>query len=193
MEQPEGFKVSGSENKVLCLKKALYSLKQAGLAWWNILNDSMKELGFEQIKSDPDIFLYKRKGSLIVVAIVYVDNAVFCGPSKAIVDEIKGHFIRKWECQDLDEATEFLHICIKRHGHKIDIDQCAYLNKVIEHFGLQNANSTPCYDSLAMLSFFLGLLFLFTDDTSVFTNCLMLSYNYSLSVITITPPSNVIT
>ena len=32
---------------------------------------------------------------------------------------------------------------IKRHGHKINIDQHAYLDKVVEHFGLQNANSTP--------------------------------------------------
>ena len=32
---------------------------------------------------------------------------------------------------------------IKCHGHKIYIDQCTYLNKIIEHFGLQNANSTP--------------------------------------------------
>ena len=55
----------------------------------------MKELGFEWIKSDLGIFFYKRKGSLMVVAIVYVDNAIFCGPFKAIVDEIKGHFMRK--------------------------------------------------------------------------------------------------
>ena len=96
MEQPEGFKILGSKNKVLCLKKALYGLKQAGLTWWNALNDSMKELGFEQIKSDPGIFLYKRKGSLMAVAIVYVDDAVFCGPSKAIIDKIKEHFVRTW-------------------------------------------------------------------------------------------------
>jgi Reverse transcriptase (RNA-dependent DNA polymerase) len=32
MEQPEGFKVKGQENKVLCLCHALYSLKQAVLA-----------------------------------------------------------------------------------------------------------------------------------------------------------------
>ena len=68
------------------------------LAWWNALNYSIKELCFEQIKSDPGIFLYKRKGSLIVVVIVYVDNIVFCGLSRAITDEIKGHFMRKWKC-----------------------------------------------------------------------------------------------
>jgi Reverse transcriptase (RNA-dependent DNA polymerase) len=33
IEQPEGFKVKGQEDKVLCLCCALYSLKQAALAW----------------------------------------------------------------------------------------------------------------------------------------------------------------
>ncbi len=32
MEQPEGFKVKGQEGKVLCLKHAIYGLKQAALA-----------------------------------------------------------------------------------------------------------------------------------------------------------------
>ena len=50
-----------------------------------------------------------------------------------------------------------------------------------------------CHNSLATLFFFLGLPFFFTDDTSIFTNCLILLYNYSSSVIMITPPSNVIT
>jgi len=33
MEQPEGFKLPGKENKVWRLCKALYGLKQAGLSW----------------------------------------------------------------------------------------------------------------------------------------------------------------
>ena len=32
MCQPKGFIARGQESKVICLKKALYSLKQAGLA-----------------------------------------------------------------------------------------------------------------------------------------------------------------
>ena len=32
---------------------------------------------------------------------------------------------------------------IKRHGCKINIDQCTYPDKVIECFGLQNTNTTP--------------------------------------------------
>ena len=34
-------------------------------------------------------------------------------------------------------------MCIKCHGHKIYIDQHAYLDKIIKCFGLQNTNSTP--------------------------------------------------
>jgi hypothetical protein len=46
MEQPESYKASGKEHKVLRLHKALYGLKQAGLTWWRMLDRSMKNLGF---------------------------------------------------------------------------------------------------------------------------------------------------
>ncbi len=45
MEQPEGFKIPGQQNKVMCLKKAIYRLKQAALAWWIVLDKSMSSLG----------------------------------------------------------------------------------------------------------------------------------------------------
>jgi hypothetical protein len=48
MEQPEGFKVPGhkNKNKVMCLKKAIYGLKQAALAWWKVLDASMARIGY---------------------------------------------------------------------------------------------------------------------------------------------------
>ena len=44
MEQPEGFKDPKQKNKVMCLKKAIYGLKQAALAWWKALDKSMATL-----------------------------------------------------------------------------------------------------------------------------------------------------
>ena len=145
MKQPKGFRVPGQEHKVLHLLHALYGLKQAGLTWWETLNESMKELRFEHLKSDTGIFLYWKEGTNIVVAIVHVNDALFCGSIKAIVDEIKGLSKKKWECRDLDPATSFLNMQIKHDGRKILIDQCSYLEKVLEHFGMQNAKitSTP--------------------------------------------------
>ena len=97
MKQPEGFAVKGQEHKVLHLKHALYGLKQARLAWWETLDKSMKDLGFEHLKSNAGIFLYKRKGTTTIIAIVYIDDTLFCGPDIKTVKEIKAAFMKHWE------------------------------------------------------------------------------------------------
>jgi Reverse transcriptase (RNA-dependent DNA polymerase) len=76
MRQPEGFKARGQENKVIHLQCARYGLKQAGLAWWKELNSSMNELGFKCLVSDAGLFVCEDFIE-IIIAIVYVDNAMF--------------------------------------------------------------------------------------------------------------------
>jgi len=76
----------------------------------------MKELGFEHLKSEAGIFCYKKKGTDLIVAVVYVDNTFFCGPDKAILNEIKSKFMTKWECRNLEVLTEFLQMHIIRQG-----------------------------------------------------------------------------
>ena len=109
MEQPEGFKINGQENKVLRLHRALYGLKQAALAWWKELDASMKRLGFTRFKSDAGIFILKHKDN-IVIAIMYVDNGMFFSKDIAFANKQKKRFMDIWECRDLDlgEAQEFL-------------------------------------------------------------------------------------
>ena len=87
------------EHYVIRLKKALYGLKQAGLVWWRTLRDSMKELGFEGLISDTGLFIWRNKQGF-VIAVIYVDDALFCGPNKALVQELKERFMKKWECWD---------------------------------------------------------------------------------------------
>jgi hypothetical protein len=98
MEQPEGFKVKGQEHKVFHLNKALYGLKQAALQWWQALDKSMRKLGFRRLKSDSGIFVLSRKNGPKVVAIVYVDDAIFMGPDLHQVDMMKALFMDIWEC-----------------------------------------------------------------------------------------------
>jgi Reverse transcriptase (RNA-dependent DNA polymerase) len=107
MRQPEGFKVRGQKNKVICLQRALYGLKQAGLAWWKELNSSINKLGFKRLVSDAGLFVCKDYKE-IIIAIVYVDNAMFFGKNKAQVNSKKKLFIDKWKCHDLGEVKEFL-------------------------------------------------------------------------------------
>src|SRR6201996_922265 len=128
MEQPEGFKIKGQENKVLHLNRALYRLKQAALLWWKELAGSMKKLGFKCLSSDAGLFVYKTKTDLIV-AMVYVDDAMFFGKNKTLVMKKRQEFMDTWECQDLGEVQEFLRMHIKRKGNKIYLDQLSILRK----------------------------------------------------------------
>jgi hypothetical protein len=140
MEQPEGFRAPGHEDFVLRLIKALYGLKQAGLAWWRTLRDSMKELGFEGLKSDAGLFIFRNKHGF-VIAVIYVDDALFCGPNKALVQELKQKFMQRWECRDLGDVTEFLRMRVHKDSSKVKLDQCAYLETVLERCGMQNCKT----------------------------------------------------
>ena len=139
MEQPEAFRTPGTEHKVFRLKHALYGLKQAGLAWWRTLSESMTLMGFKWLSNNVGLYIYKRPsdGALVVV-IVYVNNALFCGCDTKLVAQLKAHFMHKWECRDLGNAKEFLCMHITHKGSNIYIDQCAYLEKVLEHCSMTN-------------------------------------------------------
>ena len=103
MEQPEGFKIPGQLHKVMCLKCAIYGLKQAALAWCKALDKSMATLGCTCLLSDSGLFVNKERNLIIIV---YVDKVLFLGANK------KEHFMKIWECRDFGDANEFLHLCI---------------------------------------------------------------------------------
>lgn len=139
MEQPEGFEIPGKEHLVWHLKRALYGLKQASLAWWREMNASMKALGFKRILSDAGVFIF-RQGKYIIIAIVYVDDALFMGNNRHLLTKKKMDFMRIWECRDLGEATEFLGMRITRDRTKrrLTLDQGEYLQRVLERFKFEN-------------------------------------------------------
>ncbi|KAL7280477.1 hypothetical protein ACG7TL_005409 [Trametes sanguinea] len=83
-----------------------------------------------------------KKGQLVIV-VVYVNDALFCGPDKALVEKMKAKFMKNWECRDLGEVKEFLRMHIQCSGSTIRIDQCTYLEKVLQRCGMQNAKSAP--------------------------------------------------
>ena len=84
--------------------------------------DSMKELGFEGLVSDAGLFIFRSEHGF-VIAVIYVDDALFCGPNKALVLELKQKFMQRWECRDLGDVTEFLCMSITQYSGKVHIDQ----------------------------------------------------------------------
>ena len=78
MVQPEGFIKRGQEAKVYRLRKSLYGLKQASLAWNKKADHSLKALGFKHLLSDAGIYMLKMDQT-IIVTILYVDDVIFMG------------------------------------------------------------------------------------------------------------------
>ncbi|CAL9005801.1 unnamed protein product, partial [Prunus brigantina] len=57
VEQPEGFKIKGEEQKVYRLKKALYGLKQAPRAWNSRIDCYLQENGFVQCPYEHSVYM----------------------------------------------------------------------------------------------------------------------------------------
>jgi hypothetical protein len=138
IEQLKGYKAPGKEHKVLHLHKVLYGLKQAGLTWWRTLDCFMKDLGFHRLVSNTGLFIKYNNGERIIV-VVYIDDALFCGPNKAKILKAKQNFMSEWECQDLGDATDFLCMRITWKGNKLSLDQVDYLNKILNRFSMVNS------------------------------------------------------
>ena len=139
MEQPEGFVKDSS--KVWRLRRSLYGLKQAGLSWWRACTKLMtQDLGFKRCTSDAGIYVYKENNKTII-AIIYIDDALFMGNDKELVMCKKREFMQCWECRDLGAAQEFLGMHIRRDRSKwrLTLDQSEYLKKIIKRFKLTNA------------------------------------------------------
>ena len=77
--------------------------------------------------------------------LAYVDDILFLGPNTSLLQSKKKLFMEQWECLDLGECKEFLRMRVQRKSNKIYIDQTAYLQKVLERFGLTNTRyaATP--------------------------------------------------
>ena len=100
----------------------------------------MEKLRFTSLSSDAGIFLFRNKDSF-VITIMYVDDTIFCGPLRALVNHLKEEFKKIWETWDLNDVTEFLCMRITWSGSKIHLNQCAYLETVLLQCRMQNAKS----------------------------------------------------
>ena len=70
LKQLPGYMKIGKEHKVLKLKKALYGLKQAPRAWNTRIDKYFKENGFIQCPYEHALYVKKKEGKLLIVAIM---------------------------------------------------------------------------------------------------------------------------
>lgn len=138
MEQPPGLpQVPG---KVWRLIKALYGLRKSPHYWFNEVRPVMIKLGFEPFGSDTCLFRHKVDGTLLLL---YVDDLLMAAPSKKTIDKHSKKLQEYYEIKELGEAARFLGLDIirDRKNRKIFLSQEAFVDKMLEKYGLENLNS----------------------------------------------------
>jgi hypothetical protein len=107
--QPPGFVISGSENKVLRLRKALYGLRQAPRAWNAKLDDTLVTLGFQRSGAEYGIYTRSRADRRLIIG-VYVDDLIITGASEDDIVTFKQEMKLKFQMSDLGLLSYYLGI-----------------------------------------------------------------------------------
>ena len=90
----------GEEEKVYKLGKALCGLKQAPRTWYNQIDGYFAEKGFQRSKSEPTLYVKQQGESNILIVALYVDDLIFAGSCKKMVQEFKMGMMKKYEMSD---------------------------------------------------------------------------------------------
>nr|GFA51614.1 retrovirus-related Pol polyprotein from transposon TNT 1-94 [Tanacetum cinerariifolium] len=85
VSQPDGFVDSNNPNHVYKLKKALYRLKQAPHAWYDMLSSFLLSQDFSKVSVDPTLFI-RRNGNDLLLVQIYVDDLIFAASTLELCD-----------------------------------------------------------------------------------------------------------
>ncbi|GJS35785.1 retrovirus-related pol polyprotein from transposon TNT 1-94 [Tanacetum coccineum] len=119
VSQPEGFVDQDNLSHVYKLKKALYDLKQAPRAWYDMLSSFLISQHFSKGAVDPTLFTQKAGNDLLLVQI-YVDDIIFASTNTALCNEFANLMTTKFKMSMMGQMSFFLGIFrVDRAGFRI--------------------------------------------------------------------------
>ncbi|KAK9073638.1 hypothetical protein SSX86_007962 [Deinandra increscens subsp. villosa] len=142
LRQPQGFVNNEHPGYVCKLQKSLYGLKQAPRAWFEKLSAVLLQLGFKGSKTDPSLFIYNHKGTIIYF-FVYVDDIIITGNNTKAINVVVSHLSEKLALKDLGNLDYFLGLEIVKDGDDIILSQQKYIHDIVERAGLSTAKPVP--------------------------------------------------
>ena len=142
MKQPEGFVDSSQPNKVCCLLKSIYGLKQASRVWYDTITKVLTSNGFTQSKLDHCIFT-KLSGTSKIYVTVYVDDLLIAASTETLCSQVKQILSAHFSMKDLGPAHHLLGMLIKRDTNGITLSQDHYVTELLTQQHMQDCHSTP--------------------------------------------------
>ncbi|GJY25400.1 retrovirus-related pol polyprotein from transposon TNT 1-94 [Tanacetum coccineum] len=140
ISQPEGFVDQYNPSYVYKLKKALYYLKQALRAWYDMLSSFLISQQFSKGAVDPTLFTRHARNDILLVQI-YVDNIIFASTNTAMCNEFANQMTTKFKMSIMGQIPFFLGLQISQSPRGIFINQSKYAFEIVKKYGLHSTDS----------------------------------------------------
>lgn len=138
---------------MLRLLKALYGLKQGGRAWYEMLDKTMRLLGFERVQSDRSVWVWLRDGVRLIVP-AYVDDLTLVGADRAKINSVVAELQQHFKLRILGDTSFLLGVEIARDriNGTTTLSQRQYALDVLERFDMADCNGvlTPMEPGLKL-------------------------------------------
>ena len=135
MHLPEGSRIDG---KVAKLKRCIYGLKQSPREWYYRLVEYLIPYGFVITAFDPCVLVHN-SGDLFLT--IYVDDITMYGETVALKDQTIGILKTVFKVNDMGTLHWLLGINITFTDAGITLSQTAFIEKILNRFGLQSCKS----------------------------------------------------
>ncbi|KAE8248428.1 hypothetical protein A4X03_0g6779, partial [Tilletia caries] len=142
MQQPPEY--DDGTGRVCLLRRAIYGVKQAGRAWFDTLKARLLLAGYEQVGSEPCLFVRFGAGGSVILA-VYVDDIVIAARGQEGVAKVKAEFASWYKITDNGGLSHIL-------GMRVDHDprtrtaklgQTAYIDFLVRKYKMESETALP--------------------------------------------------
>ncbi|GJU07511.1 retrovirus-related pol polyprotein from transposon TNT 1-94 [Tanacetum coccineum] len=134
------YQMDDNSSHVYKLKKALYELKQAPRAWYDMLSSFLISQHFSKGAVDPTLFTRKAGNDLLLVQI-YVNDIIFASTNTAMCDEFANLMTTKFKMSMMGQISFFLGLQISQSPRGIFINQSKYASEIIKKYGMLTSDS----------------------------------------------------
>ena len=127
-KQPKSYEVMSQDNKKLVcrLNRSLYSLRQSGRMWNNLLSELLSNQGYHP--SLADLWLYtKHIGKNKILNFVWVDDLIIAASNSKLFSDIKSSLSNASSVKDLGVLKYFLGINYQVNDNNIIMSQTKYV------------------------------------------------------------------
>lgn len=128
----------GRQNKVLRLRRALYSLRKSALLAYKTASNFLVQSGFSCCYDEQCLF---RRSNMTLLP--YVDGLLIISPDSSSVSSFKTDSLKRTEARDIGPVDTFLGIQIirNRQHRSIHLLQATYIDESTARFHLNHAPS----------------------------------------------------